>query len=124
MNRPITVADLVRYVEENREGNGFKDWAFGTLISRFNDGIDEQTLYYSLDHSGMINGVVLGTLSADKKSIFVDGILTTAKGILKQFVRQVHKIYPNVTLCAHRRGVLVNYNTPKLKQKILAYGRT
>lgn len=124
MNRPITVADLVKYVEENREGNGFKDWAFSTLISRFNDGIDEQTLYYSLNHNGMINGVVLGTLSADKKSIFVDGILTTAKNVLKQFVRQVSKIYPNVTLCAHRRGVLVNYNTPKFKQKILAYGRT
>lgn len=124
MSKPITVADLVKYVEENRKGNGFKDWTFSTLISRFNDGIDEQTLYYSLNHNDMINGVVLGTLSADKKSIFVDGVLTTAKGILKQFVRQVNKIYPNVTLCAHRRGVLVNYNTPKLKQKILAYGRT
>lgn len=124
MNRQITVGDLVKYVEENRKGNGFKDWAFGTLISRFNEGIDEKTLFCSLDHMDMVNGVVLGTLSADKKSIYVDGILTTAKGVLKQFVRQVHSLYPNVTLCAHRKRVFVNYNTPKLKQKILAYGRT
>lgn len=124
MNRLITVADLVKYVEENRKRNGFKDWTFSTLISRFNDGIDDKTLYYSLNHMSMVNGVVLGTLSADKKSIYVDSILTTSRDVLKQFVRQVSVIYPNINLCAHRHGVLVNYNTVKLKQKILSYGRT
>src|SRR5678815_5447569 len=111
MSRDIMVADLVNYVRKNRRGNAFKDWAFDTLIARFADGIDERTLYYSVDHEGNINGVALGTLSADKKSLYIDSVLTTAKDVLKKFIIHVHCMYPDVQLCAHRYNQFITYDT-------------
>lgn len=118
------IHDLMQYIKENQKGDGFKEWSFDDLLKWMSKAVDDRTLYWSVDENNKLNGVVLGILSEDKTKIFVAGILTTGKSVLKNFVNHLNKFYPNASLWANRKRKIVHYNTPKLKQKILAYGRT
>lgn len=113
-----TVGHLVQYVENNRRGKGFDKWTTEQLINDIAKAIDDKLMFYSADATGNINGLVIGKLESDK-TIFVSGILTTGRGIMKRFIKSFKTMYPDHNLKAERKSKVVYYNTAKLVNKIL-----
>ena len=94
----IRVSDLVEWILKNRKGTAFRGYSEEKIICEVVEGLENETMSYSLDASGQITGVVCGTKDASKKVFYCHDILVTKKGIVKDMMRVFMSLYPDYTI--------------------------
>lgn len=116
----ITVGDIVDYVLANRRGKAFVDWSREHITDSVINGMKNNTIFYALNTSNEVVGVVVGIKYASIKVVHVSAILTTQKGVLRKFVSMLNKFYPGwlISACRHDRNV--EYSGDKLGRKLLS----
>lgn len=122
----VTLQQLVDFVLKNRRGKAFLNYSELNIASSILTASLENTLLYSVDSDGNIDGIVVATKSPEIKVMFINNILTTRHSVLQLFVRTFRKLYPQYSLRAERwhgpdRSIckIVTYNTDKLCSKLL-----
>lgn len=82
------------------------------------DGVRDNSLYYSVDENNNIIGMILAEVDHDEKEVFVVENLAMNLLTLRQFAEKAKKQFPNYTLAARRHGMLREFNTTKLYNKL------
>lgn len=112
----INAQDIVKFVLKHRAGKVFQDCTEEDIGRMVQHGVEEQTLYYATDDSGVV-GIVYGVPFHNQKMIFVWNLLTTEGWVMPMFLKKFGAMYNGYTLEADRRGRRVRYNTPKLLKR-------
>jgi hypothetical protein len=117
MNHDVTLGALVRYILEHRKGDAFKYDDETQIV----DGIERAakcgTLLIACNDAG-ICGVIIPIVDHEKKTVFIEDVLTTESWALKYFVSEFRKRFVDYTLTAMRNNKYKQYNTPTLCNKL------
>lgn len=117
------INNLAAFVLKYRRGKAFVGWNYVGLVYHFYDGLAvfPQTVAYSINEEGLINGVVLTRPQAGK-ILHVNHVLTTEPGALKKLILIFKERFPDYIISANRDEKFRLYNTTKLVNKIISYG--
>jgi len=112
----MTIYQLVDYVMLNRTGKVFDGYSPINIADTFVEAAQDNLLLYAAD-----GDTITGVCHAKRfgRIIHVCNILTTKKGVLRQFIKRFTELHPGFELRAERNGRLKNYNTQRLISKIL-----
>ena len=116
-----TIKDVVLFVDKN-EGfkTVFKNWTVPQLVYEINRGIDNRTFLWSQSKdSDTIDGIILCDPNNKTKTMYVIGVLTTRKGVFQRFLRYFLLHYKDWKLTGRRNDKMIQYNVPRLAQKLL-----
>lgn len=112
----MKVADIVKFVLENRKNKVCKNWSPYQITQDVGIALKNSTLAFTTDDNGNLNGLVWGTPDYKKKILHIDTILATSKSALPSLMKYFLAIYNGWTLTAERKGKFVTYSTEKLRK--------
>lgn len=78
-----------------------KDWTLDQVKMEIIKAINDETLIYTTDDSGNLNGICIGHNNRNKKQLHISAIV--AKGQLKRFIAYFKEKYKGYTVTAFRR---------------------
>jgi hypothetical protein len=119
----ITLENVVEFILEHRKNKVFKGFTREQIALACVDSLEEEAFLVDVDfNTGKIYGVVLGRQAPAYKLLHICHILTISPGVIKRFVAEFKKRFPDWDLQANRHDNLIRYkNTPKLCERLLKY---
>ena len=118
MNNYLTVRDLVDFILLNRGTTTFMNMEEPRIASMLRDGIQDGTMFYSLDSDNKLTGMILAVKDDEQKILFVTENLSMTLTNLKGFARRAKQQWPEYQLQAIRHGSHRKFNTNKLYAKL------
>lgn len=109
-----TIQDIVEYILANRSNKAYKDWTPTQIVDAIAVGVEDNSMLVSITPNGEISGVVTCSKIRSAKVLYVNGLVTTAKGVMKTFLQRFRELYPDWSLEATRHGKYVKYPTNRL----------
>jgi len=88
---------LVDWIITNRRKNAFKEFPHNKIVAEIQQAIRHDVFVIS-HKKGVINGVACGEKNEDEKVIIIHDVLTTAPGVVKEFIIHCTKKYPDYML--------------------------
>lgn len=119
--KTISALSLVGWILANRRSNAFAGYSAARILQELQECDRKGALVYSTDESGNVNGVVCGSPDTTSKILWVHDILTTSRGVVKQFMQQFHVMFPTYTIQGmNRHGRIRTFrNTNKLESRLI-----
>jgi hypothetical protein len=116
----LDINRLVDWIMDHRFGNAFRGYSKETIVQEIVEGSMNGTLMYYLDEDDQIVGVAVGRRDDRKRNIHVYDVLTTMPGILKIFIVEFTRRYPQYSVTGSRRNGrrLVIEDMQKLLRKL------
>ena len=99
----ITIQEAVNYI---RSKDILQKWTDAEIYDEIARAIFNDTLIYSTDRNGTINGIAFGTDFKEEKRLHVK-CLASSGGHLKQYINIFRQRYPGYIISAYRDGKFV-----------------
>lgn len=107
-----TIQDLFVWIKCNRQGKAFTKYNDHQLYQLLVLGINQNTMSYSLDSHGLINGVICGERKGNE--YWGHDILTTSKGVVKKLLQTINTFHSDCTIVSfNRHGRKRKFSSPK-----------
>jgi len=119
MSNEPTIKELVEWIWKHKGTRVFRGITKEELFFCVIHGIKEKALAYSTDEDKQLTGVICAVAKHDKKELFVWNILATQKYYLARLALTLHGMWPTYEIYAERRGKIVKYNIPVIKNKFI-----
>lgn len=103
------IKQLVEFALVSRRGKAFFNYTKEEIEKEVVVSFNGIALTFQVNEVGTVVGLCTTTIDHEDKKIYVRNILTTKKGVLKNFINQVKMMYPGFSLTGHRDGQLVSY---------------
>jgi hypothetical protein len=104
---------MADWIVSNRRNKAFKNYSREKILQQILDGVTNKTCCYVFGEHSII-GVCFGTPDDTKKEFFVDDILVTEHGVVKQMMKYFITRWPTYSIYGtHRTGRTVLFNNPK-----------
>lgn len=116
----MNIYDVVDWIKKNRTGYAFKDYSDDLIISQICGSIRNDIFRISVDENKNIIGIVCGERNDTTKIIFINDILTTRFGVVKQFLSECVEKYPDYELhgCVHGERKRIFKSSKRLLSKL------
>jgi len=119
MNSQLTLGELVQFVLANRTAKAFFAYDESTIASSILRAAQAGTLLYAKRVDGTPCGVVTAYADDKNKLMHIHDILTTEPWVLKSFVKEFRRRWPDYSLAGLRFGEQVYYNTNRLCRLVM-----
>jgi len=124
MRTQHTISDLVDFIMLNRRDKVLKLWTPIQIADLLVTAVEDRVLVYSVGSDGKIDGVIAGVKFEGCRTLSIEVVLTTCKGVFNRMIDVLYQWYPEYAVEAKRHGRSVTYNVPRLVSKVLKYETT
>ncbi len=113
-----TIGQVAEWIIANRKQAAFNGYSFEKIVSQLGQCIDDNSMLCVTDESGIVGVICCRNIS--EKTMFVEDILTTKPGIVKQMLEFFVTHYPGYRLTGKTRTGRhrIFVDAIKLKNKI------
>ena len=118
MNNRLTVCDLIDFILLNRGTTTFMNMDELRIASMIQEALTDGILFYSVDSTNKLTGMILAIRDERQKIIFVTENLAMNLTNLKAYAKRAKEQWPEYNLQAIRHGSHRKFNTNKLYIKL------
>ena len=118
MSKTITVQDIVNFILENKKDKVFINQTLDEIVLQVYKGVEDETIFYSTDEDGKVNGMVLAELRPDEGVLFITENLAMSLKTLKNMATTFGPRFKGYRLEWLKHGIYKQHNTDKVYKKL------
>ena len=99
----ITLADIIAWIIVHRKRSSFRGLSYRELLMLLSEKANKDQMLLILGGDS-IAGIVIYTPDNEKKELFIDDILTTEKGVVKEMMKICMAKFPNYFITGKHRS--------------------
>jgi hypothetical protein len=119
-----TFKDLLDFIMSNKADKVFKGYTIHQIAFMVKEAIAEDCLYYALNDSGCITGMILAKQSIPSKTVWVEENLAMTLDNLRAFAIQAKRQFSGFTFAGFKRGKCKSYDQFINRMSLTSKGQT
>jgi len=116
--KQLTFGDLIEFILKNKSDKTFIGQSLQNIIDNVGTALDNETLFYAVDESGNITGMILAEIREEAGVLFVTENLAMSINTLKGVAKKARIMFPQYKLEWLKRGIHKKHDTNKIYSKL------